>query len=220
MRVFGSEDVSTKKTVFFPVSDWGTVLGPNLDVDRSILWCAAGHWIAVVSLSCEIHTTRPILSHRGHFARSPTMTISCFPPSSYCRWTFSFQTFFFACRWCARMICIFCSFWRVPLLTYTFTFLPLGWVVFLKRFNYSVGSAQRIRETLRDRMGHDTYKGWGLETRFPEEHKAVRNSKVMAKEKNWTCKTLAVINVGPQGKLGPSSYVGMNQRSFLNRRQI
>jgi hypothetical protein len=37
MRVFGSDDVSTKKTVFLPVFDSGIVLGPNLDLGRSIL---------------------------------------------------------------------------------------------------------------------------------------------------------------------------------------
>src|SRR3972149_802310 len=57
------------------------------------------------------------------------------------------------------MICIFYNFLLDPPLMNTMIFTSC--FLFLKRFNYSVGSAQRIRETLHLKVNCRTYKRMG-----------------------------------------------------------
>ena len=114
--------ISTRKTMFLLALDWGLALDPSLESGRLTWRCVAGHWIPAVFLSCEIHTTRPILSHCGHFLWSPTVIMFLFPPSSWCPRTTSFQISFCTRNWFVRTICIFYNFLLTPLLTYTMIF--------------------------------------------------------------------------------------------------
>ena len=138
--------ISVIKTMFLLVLDWGRATVPNLESGRFVRRWLAGHWIPDVFPSFEIHTTRPVLLHSGHSAWSPRVVMFLFPPSSCCLQTISSQISFLTCTWFALMIYIFCSFLLNPLLIYTIPFT--SWLFNLKRFNYSIGSAQRIRETL------------------------------------------------------------------------
>ena len=114
--------MSTRNTMFLFAFDWGLALDPNLDSGRSVWWWLAGHWIPAVFLSSEIHTTRAVLSHCGHFVWSPTAIISWVPPSSWRQRTFFCLISFLPCKWVARMICIVYNFLLNPLLTYTISF--------------------------------------------------------------------------------------------------
>ena len=109
------------------------------------LWLA-GHCIPAVFPSLESQTTWPVLLHSGHSARSPTATMPFYPPFSCCQWRSSFQISFSSCKWFWRMTCIVYSFLlNLPLMN---TILFTSWLYFWEDFNYSIGLAQRIRETL------------------------------------------------------------------------
>jgi hypothetical protein len=134
------------KTMFLLALDWGRSTVPNLEIGRFVMRWLAGHWIPAVLPSLETHTTRPALLHSGHSAWSPTSVMFLFPPSSCCQRKSFSQFSFSTCKLFARRIYIFCNFLLYRLLTYTKSFT--SWLLYLKRFSYSIGSAQRIRETL------------------------------------------------------------------------
>ena len=105
-----SFSIAIKNTIRLLVLDWGLSFDPKRESGRFICLWAAEHWIPAVFPSCETHTTRPILLHRGHFAWSPTVTMCLLPPSSCCRCKVSFQFSFLTCKWRAQMIYIFGNF--------------------------------------------------------------------------------------------------------------
>ena len=147
------------KTMFLLVLDWGRSTVPNLESGRFVRRWLAEHWIPDVFPSFETHTTWPILLHWGHSAWSPMLTMFLFPPSSCCLHKISFQLSFLTGKWFVWTICIFYSFLPSPLSTYTIPFTSL--LFSLKRFNYSIGSAQRIRETLQVKVCSRSYKRMG-----------------------------------------------------------
>ena len=134
------------KTMFLQVLDWGRLIVPSLESGRLAWRWLAGHWIPAVSPSFETHTTRPILLHSGHFAWSPMLTMFCFPLRLSVYVKFRQRTSFSTYKWLARMICIFCSFLLNPFLIHAILFASC--LLNLKRSNYSIGAAQRIREAL------------------------------------------------------------------------
>ena len=146
MRVQHSHLISIIKTMFLLVLDWGRSTVPNLEAGRFVMRWLAGHWIPAVLPSLETHTTRPVLLHSGQSAWSPTLAMFLLPPSSCCQRKSFSQFSFSTCKLFARRIYIFYSFLLCLLLIYTMSFA--SWLLDLKRFSYSIGSAQRIRETL------------------------------------------------------------------------
>lgn len=113
------------------------------------LWLA-GHCIPAVFPSFETQTMWPVRLHSGHSARSPTETMPFCPLSSCCLRKSFFQISFSSGKWFSRMTCIVYSFLLNLLLTNTI--LVTSWLFILKRFNYSTGSTQRIKETLHLRV--------------------------------------------------------------------
>ena len=145
-RAQRSHLISIIKTMFLLALDWGRSAVPNLEIGRFVMRWLAGHWIPAVLPSLETQTTRPCLLHSGQSAWSPMLAMFLFPPSScYLRKAFS-QFSFSTCKLFARRIYIFYSFLLILLLICTMSFT--SWLLDLKRFSYSIGLAQRIRETL------------------------------------------------------------------------